>query len=73
MTKLDPNGSRLGYSTFLGGTALDFGRAIAIDADRTRTSPGERSPPTSPRRRPSGGTTAGDREAFVVKLDRHGR
>lgn len=32
-TKLNPSGSALVYSTFLGGTADDFGSAIAVDAD----------------------------------------
>ena len=32
VSKLNPNGSALIYSTYLGGGANDFGRAIAIDA-----------------------------------------
>ena len=32
VAKLDPSGSALVYSTFLGGDGLDFGIAIAIDA-----------------------------------------
>src|SRR5207249_866877 len=32
VTKLDPTGSALVYSTFLGGSALDEGRGIAVDA-----------------------------------------
>lgn len=32
ITKLDPNGTALVYSTYLGGTGLDRGNAIAIDA-----------------------------------------
>ncbi len=32
VTKLDPTGSALVYSTYLGGTGVDFGRGIAVDA-----------------------------------------
>ncbi len=33
VTKLDPSGSALGYSTYLGGANDDFGTAIAVDVD----------------------------------------
>jgi hypothetical protein len=33
ITKLDPTGKRLMYSTYLGGSALDFGAAIAVDTN----------------------------------------
>jgi hypothetical protein len=32
VTKLNPAGSALVYSTYLGGSAIDWGRAIAVDA-----------------------------------------
>jgi hypothetical protein len=32
VTKLDPTGTALDYSTYLGGTGSDFGAAIAVDA-----------------------------------------
>ncbi len=32
VTKLNPSGSALVYSTFLGGISSDFGRAIALDS-----------------------------------------
>jgi len=32
VTKLDPTGSVLVYSTYLGGSSVDFGRAIAVDS-----------------------------------------
>jgi Beta-propeller repeat len=34
MTKLDPTGSTLIYSTYLGGTGEDIGRGIAVDQNR---------------------------------------
>ena len=33
VTKLDPSGSSLVYSTYLGGTNADYGRGIAVDVD----------------------------------------
>ena len=33
MTKLDPTGTNLLYSTYLGGSVNDFGRGIALDSD----------------------------------------
>ena len=32
LTKLDPTGSKLVYSTYLGGSGIDYGRAVAVDA-----------------------------------------
>jgi hypothetical protein len=73
VTKLDPSGSRLGYSTFLGGTALDFGRSIAVDADRNAYITGRTESADFPTSATVADTTSGNREAFVVQLDRHGR
>jgi hypothetical protein len=73
VTKLNPTGSRLGYSTFLGGTGLDFGRSIALDADRNAYVTGRTESADFSASANVGGTTSGNREAFVVKLDRYGR
>jgi len=32
LTKLDPSGSTLGYSTYLGGSGRDYGYAVGVDA-----------------------------------------
>ncbi len=32
LTKLDPTGTALVYSTYLGGSGIDYGRAVAVDA-----------------------------------------
>ena len=73
VTKLNPTGSALVYSTFLGGTGGNFGSAIAVD--------------TAGSAYVAGGTTAtnfpttvgafqtsfgGNRRAFVTKLDPNG-
>jgi hypothetical protein len=74
VAKLNPKGSRLDYSTYLGGSALDFGRAIAVDAARNAYVTGRSESPDFPTTAGAlGPTSAGGRDAFVVKLDRHGR
>jgi hypothetical protein len=72
VTKMNPNGSRLAYSTFVGGTALDFGRAIAVDADRNAYVTGRTESADFPTTGSRLGATAG-RDAFVLKLGPNGR
>ena len=72
LTKLDTSGSRLGYSTYLGGTALDFGRAITLDKDRNAYVTGRTESADFPAS-VNVGTSSGARQAFVVKLDPNGR
>jgi hypothetical protein len=74
VVKLSPRGSRLVYSTRLGGDGVDFARAIAVDADRDAYATGRTESTDFPHTSAlSGGASAGGREAFVVKLDRRGR
>ena len=41
VTKLNPSGSALAYSTFIGGSQVDFGVRIAVDACAQRVRPGQ--------------------------------
>jgi hypothetical protein len=70
VTKLNAKGSGLVSSTYLGGTALDFGRSIALDARGRAYVAGRTESPdfatTANALRPS---AAGGREAFVTKLE----
>jgi hypothetical protein len=73
VTKLAPNGARLIYSTFLGGSNEDWGHGIAIDAEgHAYVTGGTRSTnfPTTP----GAFSTSfnGDRDAFVTKLAPNG-
>src|SRR5262249_40193606 len=52
VTKVDPTGSRLVYSTFSGGSQVDFGTRIAVDAANNAYVEGNTSSPDFP-------TTAG--------------
>jgi len=80
VAKLDPAGAHLLYSTYLGGSGVDRGLAIALDATRAAYitgSTGSRNFPLSnPFRRSYGGNStdngylAGD--AFVTKLNPSG-
>src|SRR5206468_909996 len=73
VSKLNPNGSALIYSTYLGGGANDFGRAIAIDAAGNAYVTGQ----TTSRDFPTTGgafdtTSNGSFDAFVTKLNSTG-
>ncbi len=48
VTKLNPAGSALVYSTYLGGTRSDFGRAIAVDGSGNAYVTGETASPDFP-------------------------
>jgi hypothetical protein len=71
VTKLDPTGSRLVYSTYLGGSGSDVGASIAADAAGNAFVTGRTSstnfPTTVGALQPSFG--GGWADAFVVKLD----
>ncbi len=75
VSKLNPAGSKLVYSTYLGGTLDDFGYAIAIDASGdayiTGTTYSANFPTTAGafQTTPGGPSAAGYDDAFVVKLN----
>ena len=74
VTKVNTAGSRFDYSTYLGGAALDWGRAIALDRDRNAYVTGRTESADFPSTTSVvATTTAGGRDAFVVKLDARGR
>ncbi len=70
VTKLDPTGSALVYSTYLGGSDSDWGYGIAVDADRdafvTGTTFSGNFPTAARAFQP---TLSGSSDAFVTKLD----
>jgi hypothetical protein len=70
ITKLDPAGVSLVYSTYLGGTGDDDTRGIAIDADRNAYVTGETLSTNFPTTLGAfQRTMAGVSDAFVAKLD----
>jgi Bacterial Ig-like domain (group 3)/Beta-propeller repeat len=71
LSKLDPNGSQLLYSTYLGGSGTDSARGVALDASDRVLVTGSTDSPNFPT---STGTfqTAfggGSADAFIVKVD----
>jgi hypothetical protein len=73
VTKLTPAGSGLVYSTYLGGSAFELGRGIAVDAAGNAFVAGQTSgadfPTANPRQATYGG---GVGDAFVAKLNPSG-
>jgi hypothetical protein len=72
VTKINPLGTAIAYSTFLGGSDFDFGQGIAVDAEGVAHVVGETSSPDFP------GAGAGSiqpvygggvSDAFVVRID----
>src|SRR5216683_1132112 len=72
VAKLDPTGSALVYSTFLGGTMDDFGNGIAVDASGNAYVTGETSSTNFPTKNPLQPASGGVRDAFVAKLNAAG-
>ena len=74
VTKFNPSGSALAYSTFIGGSQLDTGSAIAIDRDGeayvTGLTASESFPTTTGAF--DGSHNGGGNDAFVAKLDKTG-
>ncbi len=73
IAKIDPSGTGLVYSTYLGGTADDFGTAITVDSSGNAYVTGSTNSsdfPTTPGalQRSCGGTCF-NRDGFVTKLD----
>jgi Beta-propeller repeat len=73
VTKLDPSGAALGYSTFLGGTTSDTGNGVAVDAGGRAYVTGFTASadfPATPGAHDS--SHNGGNDAFVTRLDSTG-
>lgn len=69
VTKLNPAGSGLVYSTYLGGSDSDIGNGIAVDDFGAAYITGSTSSVDFPTVNPIQSANAGDRDAFVIKLN----
>ena len=69
VVKLDPSGSQTLYATYLGGDGLDSGQAVAVDEDGNAYVGGFTSSTDFPTLAPLQGTSGGDFDGFVAKLD----
>ena len=69
VTKLNPGGTALIYSTYLGGTDADEGRSIAVDTFGNAYVTGFTSSADFPTASPFQAAHGGSRDAFVSKLN----
>jgi hypothetical protein len=67
--KLDPRGSSLAFSTYLGGAGDDEGHAIALTPEGAPHVAGRTSSPDFPTARAMQGVLRGKTDAFVLSLD----
>ena len=69
VAKLDPTGSSLAYSTYLGGPGVDFGNAIAVDPAGAAYISGYTGGPSFPTTPGAFDTTSTKSGGFVAKFD----
>jgi RHS repeat-associated protein len=72
ITKFNEKGTNIIYSTYLGGSASDYGNALAIDADGNAYVGGDTDSTDFPTQDPIQSTNHGAREIFITKLDSTG-
>ena len=72
VTKLSPLGNSLLYSTYLGGTEFDNGRAIAVDSSGCAYVAGSTESTNFPMVNAYQDTLAGSKDVFVTKLSASG-
>ncbi|HKQ73840.1 MAG TPA: SBBP repeat-containing protein [Blastocatellia bacterium] len=72
VTKINPAGAQLVYSTYLGGGDTDTGRGIAVDATGSCYIAGDTTSTDFPVKTPLQSANRGGSDAFVVKLSASG-
>jgi hypothetical protein len=72
ITKLDPSGDALVYSTYLGGSGKDMGSGIAVDDFGSCYVTGNTESDDFPTKNPFQGAIGGEQDAFVAKLNPSG-
>src|SRR6202521_1982121 len=72
VAKLNPSGSALVYSTYLGGSGDDFAGGIAVDSAGNAYLEGRTTSTNFPTMNPLQATNGGGADAFVVKLNSAG-
>jgi hypothetical protein len=69
VAKLDPSGSKLLYSSFLGGSDIDYGQAIAVDVYGNMFVTGYTASTDFPTANPIQSGNNGNGDAFVAEID----
>ena len=72
VTKLNPAGTTLLYSTYLGGNQADAAYALALDANDAAYVTGRTDSPNFPTRNPIQAALRGERDVFVAKFSATG-
>jgi hypothetical protein len=72
ISKVNPSGTALVYSTYLGGTGADWGYGIAIDESGNSYVTGVTASPDFPTAKPFQSTLGGSYDVFVAKLNEAG-
>ncbi len=72
VAKLNPTGSGLIYSTYLGGSGTDLGFGIAVDGSGAAYVTGSTTSTNFPTQSPFQGSNAGGSDAFATKLNATG-
>ena len=73
VSKLDPSGSTLLYSTLLGGLGTDTGHGIAVDRSGYAYVVGQTDSSNFPLQSPLQAAPGGQSDAFVAKIDPNGK
>lgn len=69
VTKIKPSGTVLAYSTYLGGSSLDWANSIAVDEKGAAYVAGSTGSRNFPTKNPIFGSFSGKSDAFITKLD----
>jgi Beta-propeller repeat/HYDIN/CFA65/VesB-like, Ig-like domain len=69
LTKLDPTGTSLVYSTYLGGGGIDYGRGVAVDASGDAFITGSTQSTNFPTMNPLQVGLDGGSDVFVAEID----
>src|SRR5205807_3049773 len=72
VAKLDSSGSTLLYSTYLGGSSVEFGTGVAVDSTGNLYVTGQTASTNFPTANPLQPANGGGYDAFVAKLDATG-
>lgn len=70
--KLNPTGSALAYSTYLGGSTYEFGTAIAVDSAGNAYATGDTASTDFPTQNPIQATLGGNLNPFITEINASG-
>ena len=73
VTKVSPTGKALQYSTYLGGSSLDWGKGIAVDGRGAAYITGATTSKNFPAKNAYQNTNSGGLDAFITKLSPTGK